>query len=87
MKTDIEIAREAQMNPIAEVAYGLGLTDDDIELYGKYKCKITEEYLRSLEGKENGKLDIKGKDVSRTVDLVSPHVFSAHDRCASDEHR
>ncbi|MCR5591221.1 MAG: formate--tetrahydrofolate ligase, partial [Lachnospiraceae bacterium] len=56
MKTDIEIAREAQMLPIAEVAHGMGLLDDDIELYGKYKCKITEDYLRSLEGKKNGKL-------------------------------
>ncbi len=56
MKTDIEIAQEAKMLPIAEVAETLGLTGDDIELYGKYKCKISEDYLRSLEGKENGKL-------------------------------
>jgi len=56
MKTDIEIAREAKMIPIAEVANRLGLSDDDIELYGKYKCKITEDYLRSLKDKEDGKL-------------------------------
>ena len=49
MKTDIEIAREAKLCPISEVASKLGLTDDDIELYGKYKCKITEDYLRGLE--------------------------------------
>ena len=56
MKSDIEIARSASMLPISEVAGALGLTDDDIELYGKYKCKITEEYLRSIEDKKNGKL-------------------------------
>ncbi len=56
MKTDIEIAREAQIEPISKVAGTLGLTDEDIELYGRYKCKITEEYLRSLEGKKDGKL-------------------------------
>lgn len=56
MKTDIEIAREARIEPISKVAASCGLTDEDIELYGKYKCKITEEYLRSLEGKKDGKL-------------------------------
>lgn len=56
MKTDIEIAREAQMLPIKDVAKKIGLDEDDIELYGKYKCKISEDYLRSLENKENGKL-------------------------------
>ncbi len=56
MKSDIEIAQEAKLQPITEVAAKLGLTDDDIELYGKYKCKITEEYLRGLENKPDGKL-------------------------------
>ncbi|MBO4904762.1 MAG: formate--tetrahydrofolate ligase [Lachnospiraceae bacterium] len=56
MKTDIEIAHEAKLLPISDVAETLGLTDDDIELYGKYKCKITEEYLRSIESRKDGKL-------------------------------
>ena len=56
MKTDIEIASEAKLEPIEEVARSLGLSPDDIELYGKYKCKITEEYLRSLSNKPKGKL-------------------------------
>ncbi len=56
MKTDIEIASEAKLEPIEEVAGSLGLSPDDIELYGKYKCKITEEYLRSLSNKPKGKL-------------------------------
>ena len=56
MKTDIEIASEAKMEPISKVAQSLGLTDDDIELYGKYKCKISEEYLRSIQNNKEGKL-------------------------------
>ena len=56
MKTDIEIASEAKMEPITNVARSLGLTDDDIELYGKYKCKISEEYLGSIRNNKEGKL-------------------------------
>ena len=44
MKSDIEIAQEAVMLPIKEVAQNIGLTEDDIELYGKYKAKISNEY-------------------------------------------
>ena len=40
MKSDIQIAQEAEMKPIKEIAQGLGLSEDDIEYYGKYKCKI-----------------------------------------------
>ncbi|MCI6034743.1 MAG: formate--tetrahydrofolate ligase, partial [Firmicutes bacterium] len=46
MKTDIEIAQEAQMLPITEVVKEIGLTADDLELYGKYKAKISNEYLK-----------------------------------------
>ena len=56
MKTDIEIAREAKLQPINEVAEQIGLSYDDIELYGKYKCKISESYLKKLEKVEDGKL-------------------------------
>lgn len=56
MKTDIEIASEAKLDNISSVAEKIGLTQDDIELYGKYKCKITEDYLRSLSDKKDGKL-------------------------------
>lgn len=56
MKTDIEIAREAQLIPIAKVAEGLGIGEDDIELYGKYKCKISESFAGSLADKPSGKL-------------------------------
>ncbi len=56
MKTDIEIAQEAVLKPIVEVASQLNISQDDLELYGKYKAKLTEEYLRSLGDKEDGKL-------------------------------
>ncbi|MBU5428730.1 formate--tetrahydrofolate ligase [Kineothrix sp. MSJ-39] len=56
MKTDIEIAQEAQMLPITEVVKEIGLTADDLELYGKYKAKISNEYLKKIEGNQKGKL-------------------------------
>ena len=56
MKTDIEIAQSASMLPIGEIARTLGMGADDIELYGKYKAKISEDYLQSLEDKPDGKL-------------------------------
>ena len=56
MKTDIEIAQEAELMPITEVAKSLDMTMDDLELYGKYKAKISDEYLKKIEGNKNGKL-------------------------------
>ena len=56
MKTDIEIAQEAQMLPITEIVKEIGLTADDLELYGKYKAKISNEYLKKIEGNKKGKL-------------------------------
>ena len=56
MKTDIEIAQEAQMLPITEVVKEIGLMADDLELYGKYKAKISNEYLKKIEGNKKGKL-------------------------------
>ena len=48
MKTDIEIAQEAELYPITEVAKSLGITEDDLELYGKYKAKISDEWPASI---------------------------------------
>ena len=56
MKPDIEIAQESVMQPIAEIAEKLGMSADDIELYGKYKAKLSEDYIESLEDKPEGKL-------------------------------
>ncbi|MCR4704816.1 MAG: formate--tetrahydrofolate ligase [Lachnospiraceae bacterium] len=56
MKSDIEIAREAQMSPITEVASALDIPEEDLELYGRYKAKLSESYLRRLKDRLNGKL-------------------------------
>ncbi len=56
MKTDIEIAQEAVMEPIVDVAKALDITDDELELYGKYKAKISDEYIKKIEKNPNGKL-------------------------------
>ena len=56
MKTDIEIAQSSKMLPIVEVAKNIGLTEDDIELYGKYKCKLSLDILEKNRRKEDGKL-------------------------------
>ena len=56
MKTDIEIAREAKMLPITDVAHRLGIEDDELELYGKYKAKITDDFLKRTSDRKNGKL-------------------------------
>ena len=56
MKTDIEIAQEAVMENITEVAKKLGITEDELELYGRYKAKISDEYIESISQREDGKL-------------------------------
>ncbi|MCM1541261.1 MAG: formate--tetrahydrofolate ligase [Blautia sp.] len=56
MKSDIEIAQEAVLEPIVTVAEKLGMTPDDLELYGKYKAKISDEYIESLQHRPDGKL-------------------------------
>ena len=48
MKTDIEIAQEAVMEPVTNVAAGIGIDADDLELYGKYKAKLSEEFLEKI---------------------------------------
>ena len=56
MKTDIQIAQEAVMEPIVNVAERVGISADELELYGKYKAKISDEYLKKISEKEDGKL-------------------------------
>ena len=56
MKTDIEIAQEAVMEPIVKVAQKVGIKEDELELYGKYKAKISDEYMDSIKGNPDGKL-------------------------------
>lgn len=56
MKSDIEIAQEAVLWPIQKVAEHLDIPEDDLELYGKYKAKLSDEYLKSIEDRKDGKL-------------------------------
>ena len=56
MKSDIQIAQEAKMEPIVKIAEKLDLHDDDIELYGKYKCKISLDVMDKYKEKKDGKL-------------------------------
>ena len=56
MKTDIEIAQAADIQPITKIAEKIGLSFDDIELYGKYKAKIPLEVLDKFDQQSEGKL-------------------------------
>ena len=56
MKTDIQIAQETTMLPITQVAAAYGIGEDDLELYGKYKAKLSNEFRKSIEDKPSGKL-------------------------------
>ena len=56
MKTDIQIAQEAKMLPIKDVAAQLGIEEDELELYGKYKAKLSNELMERIKDQDNGKL-------------------------------
>lgn len=56
MLTDIEIAQQAKMKKVKDIAADLGITENELEPYGHYKAKITEECIKRLEGKPDGKL-------------------------------
>lgn len=56
MKTDIEIAQEAELRPIEEIAAKLDIRADELELYGKYKAKLSDELLERVQEEPNGKL-------------------------------
>ena len=56
MKSDIEIAQNAKMEPIVKIAEKLGVLEDEIEQYGKYKCKISLDIMKKNENKKDGKL-------------------------------
>ena len=56
MKTDIEIAQEAKLDHIVDVAGKIGIEADDLELYGKYKAKISDDYMERIQSNPDGKL-------------------------------
>ena len=91
MKSDSEIAQEAVMLPIQEVAAQLDLTEDDLELYGKYKAKLSDDCLRRFSDQPDGKLILvtaikpdpggRGKDYYQRRIGEKPLVNSARRRC------
>ncbi|MBQ3181343.1 MAG: formate--tetrahydrofolate ligase, partial [Clostridia bacterium] len=56
MLTDIEIAQQAKMEPIAEVAKKIGIDYEELELYGKYKAKLSSDVWKRVKDKPDGKL-------------------------------
>ena len=56
MKSDLEIAHEVTLKPIALVAKNYGISEEDLELYGKYKAKLSQNFCSAHEGKQKGKL-------------------------------
>jgi formate--tetrahydrofolate ligase len=54
--TDIEIARKAQLKPIRDIAQKLKINDEYLEMYGKYKAKISNDIFKEFEGRKDGKL-------------------------------
>ncbi|MBQ8041489.1 MAG: formate--tetrahydrofolate ligase [Lachnospiraceae bacterium] len=56
MKTDIQIAQEAKLLPIMQIAEKLDIPADDLEMYGKYKAKISDEYMEKIKDNKDGKL-------------------------------
>ncbi|MDE5679520.1 MAG: formate--tetrahydrofolate ligase, partial [Lachnospiraceae bacterium] len=56
MKTDIEIAQATEMKPITEIAGQLGIDVEELELYGKYKAKISDAYIKRISDNSDGKL-------------------------------
>ena len=56
MKSDIQIAQEATMLPIKEVAASIGIEEDDLELYGKYKAKLSDDLIEKTKNNQDGKL-------------------------------
>ena len=68
MKTDIEIAQEAVMEPIGKVAEQIGIGEDDLELYGKYKAKLSNELIKRVagaSGRQTGTDDSNQSDTGR----------------------
>ena len=56
MLTDVQIAQNAKMEPIVKIAAKLNLNEDDLELYGKYKAKVSLETINRLSNEKDGKL-------------------------------
>ena len=65
MKSDIEIAQSATMQHVVEVAKAIGLTEDDLELYGKFKAKVSPDVAKRLADKPDGNLILMTAKIGR----------------------
>ena len=96
MKTDIQIAQEATMLPIKDVAASIGIKEDDLELYGKYKAKISDELINRTKKNPDGKLILvtainptpagEGKTTT-SVGLLDLALVSREEQPVADMHR
>ena len=55
MKSDLQIAQEAKLKPITEIAASIGIREDELDLYGKYKAKVSPDILKRLQDRPQGK--------------------------------
>ena len=67
-KSDIEIAQEAKMSHIRDIAGRFGIAEDELEFYGKYKAKLTDELEKRVAGNKDGKLIVKLTDYEASQD-------------------
>ena len=65
MKADIQIAQETEMQPISQVAASYGINEEELELYGKYKAKLSDELWERVKDRPDGKLVL--------VTAINPH--------------
>ena len=77
MKTDIQIAQEAAMLPIKEVAASYGIVEDDLELYGKYKAKLSDELMEIVKDRPDGKLVLVTAINPTPAGAVGISIFTA----------
>ena len=69
VKSDIEIAQEAKLLNIKDVAAKVGITEDELEMYGKYKAKLSDELIHRVENNEDGKLVLSRIHFPQKVNL------------------
>ena len=80
VSSDIEIAQQTELKPITEIAEQVGLTADDLELYGKYKAKVSFDAIHRLQSRPDGKLVLVtaiNTNASRGREIYNYHRFGA----------
>ena len=75
MLSDIEIAQSAELKPIAEIANQLGISADELEFYGKYKAKLSDELADRVKDNPDGKLILRNSNQPNTGRRGQNHHF------------